>query len=78
MALFFHFIAGAITMKTSVQGIVSEISEENVFVDFTAPLGDVIVEVDHRRGVIYIHAEGRSVVRMSRVKGGIHVAEHGK
>lgn len=38
-------------------------------IDLTAPDGEVEVEIDRNRGVLYVHAEGRTVLRICRVYG---------
>lgn len=38
-------------------------------VDITGPEGDVTIEVDAVRGVMYVHVEGFTCLRMCRIKG---------
>ena len=38
-------------------------------IDITAPEGDVTIEVDAVRGVMYVHIEGYSCLRMCQIKG---------
>lgn len=35
--------------------------------DLTQPDGEVEVQVDRARGVLYVHAEGRTVLRICRI-----------
>jgi hypothetical protein len=35
--------------------------------DITGPEGEVQVEVDHTRGVMYVHLEGATILRICRV-----------
>lgn len=37
-------------------------------IDITHPSGPVIVEWDRKRHVLYVHAEGRTILRMCRVE----------
>lgn len=43
--------------------------------DITQPEGPVVIEVDHRRKVMYVHIEGFTVLRICRAEGYV-VEEH--
>lgn len=46
--------------------------------DITAPTGPVVIECDSKRGIIYVHIEGISVLRICRITGEITVADPAK
>lgn len=35
--------------------------------DVTEPSTGVVVELDHKRGILYVHTEGRTILRVCRV-----------
>lgn len=43
--------------------------------DITAPQGQVHVEIDHHRNVLYVHVDSVTVFRMCRITGKIIVSE---
>lgn len=51
-------------MKYSIPSATSELP----FLDFTGEPSDqpIIIEVDHARGVLYVHVDGRTALRICR------------
>jgi hypothetical protein len=46
--------------------------------DITGPNGPVMIEVDAARGVMYVHIEGFTVLRICRIKDAIWLEQTGK
>jgi hypothetical protein len=45
--------------------------------DITEPDGDVVVEYDRHRGVLYVHMEGVTVLRVCRIEGNVILQRDG-